>query len=55
MVSNLDCYREDLDFLIAKGDLLFLAMQKEYLLQDFDKEVNYQDPFLIWPSPDPNV
>jgi hypothetical protein len=42
MVSNLDRYKKDLDSLIAKGELLFFAIQRECLPQEFDKEVKKQ-------------
>jgi hypothetical protein len=45
MVSNLDRYKKDLDFLIDQGELLFLAIQKECAPQEFDKQVrqHYKD------------
>src|SRR5471030_1683094 len=45
MVSNLDRYKKDLDSLIAKGERLFFAIQRERVPQEFDKEVkqHYKD------------
>ncbi len=45
MVSNLDRYKKDLDFLIDQGELLFFAIQKECAPQEFDKQArrHYKD------------
>jgi hypothetical protein len=42
MVPNLDRYKKDLESLIAKGLLLFFAIQKECSPEAFDKEVKKQ-------------
>jgi hypothetical protein len=42
MVSNLDRYKRDLDSLIAKGERLFVAMQRECSPRGFDEEVKKQ-------------
>ena len=39
MLSNLDRYKKDLDFLIARGDILFHAIQAECFPKEFERAV----------------
>ena len=39
MISNLDRYKKDLDSLIATGERLFLAIQRECMPKEFDEAV----------------
>jgi len=39
MLSNLDRYKEDLDRLIAMGDRLHLAIQRENMPEEFEKNI----------------
>jgi len=42
MLSNLERYKKDLDTLIAKGERLHLAMQRECFLDEFDRTIKKQ-------------
>jgi len=39
-MSNIDRYKKDIDDLIARGEILHLSIQKEFLPEQFKSHVN---------------